>query len=160
MKASHNLSRTWFLWAIICAFVGCSRGIETNTLSVSGVVTYRGQAVAGADVALIPRDRSTGTRPARGVTDSDGTFTVKTYFSPDVDDPGAQAGDYTVTVTKMEPPNGMTMAQWGEANFKKPGFVSPLRHLVPKKYGKAGTSDLLVTVENSAVNHFEIELTD
>ena len=145
---------------IICTLVGCTQGIETNTLPVRGVVTYRGQAVAGAEVALIPRDGSPGTRPARGVTNSDGIFTVKTYFSPTVDDPGAQAGDYTVTVIKVEVPNGMTREEWGEANFGKPGSVAPLRHLVPKKYGNVRTSDLFVTVGDSDVNDFELELTD
>ena len=145
---------------LLGALVGCSQAHKTNLLPVRGVVTYGGQAVAGAEVALIPRDSSRGVRPARGVTESDGSFTVKTYFNPRVDDPGAQAGDYTVTVSKLEAPSGMTMEQWGEAKFRKPDAVPPLRHLVPKKYGSVRTSDLFVTVANSAVNHFELELTE
>ncbi len=155
------LSKISFIqMVILVALVGCSQAPETDLLPVRGVVTYGGQAVAGAEVALIPRDSLPGTRPARGVTDSDGMFTVKTYFTPDVDDPGARAGDYTVTVTKVETPDGMTMEQWGEAMFRNPNSVPPLRHLVPNKYGSARTSDLSVTVGDSAVNDFEIELTD
>ena len=146
--------------ALVCSLVGCSQDNKTGTLPVRGVVTYVGQAVAGAEVALIPRDNSRGARPARGVTESDGSFTVKTYFNPRVDDPGARAGDYTVTVRKLEPPGGMTMEQWGEAKYRKPDSVPPLRHLVPKKYGSVRTSDLFVTVADSAVNNFELELTD
>jgi hypothetical protein len=146
--------------AIVCMLVGCSPGTETNTLPVRGVVTYGDQPVAGAEVALIPRDSSPGVRPARGVSASDGTFTVKTYFSPRVDDPGAQAGDYTVTVSKVEAPSGMTMEEWGEAKYRKPDSVPPLQHLVPKKYGSVRTSDLFVTVADAVVNYFELELTD
>ena len=140
--------------------VGCSQGLETDLLPVRGVVTYREQSVAGAEVALIPRDRSSGTRPARGVSDRDGRFTVKTYFTPGVDDPGARAGDYTVTVTKVDVPNGMTIEQWSEANFRKPGSVPPLLQLVPQKYGSVRTSELFVTVADSSVNDFKLELTD
>jgi len=145
---------------ILSALVGCSQAPETNLRPVRGVVTYREQSVAGAEVALIPSDSSSGTRPARGVSDRDGRFTVKTYFTPEVDDPGARAGDYTVTITKVEVPNGMTIEQWSEANFRKPGSVPPLRHLVPEKYGSVLTSDLMVTVADAAVNDFELELTD
>ena len=131
------------------------RGVPVVVLAVSVAV-----AVEGAEVALLPADRSSDARPARGTTETDGTFKVKTYFNQDVDEPGARPGQYTVTVTKIEPPNGLTIEEWSRANYNDPRSVPPLRHLVPVKYGNALNSDLSVTVQKDLENHFPLDLHD
>ena len=152
----------YFLIICLTCFVsgGCTNAIETNTVSVSGIVTYRGQPVAGAEVGLLPREESSDVRAARGVTEDDGSFTVNTYFNSSQDVKGARAGEYTVTVSKYEAPNKMSLEEWHRANYERPGSVPPLRHLVPEKYGHVQSSDLTVTVENGEDNHFELELVD
>ena len=150
----------WLVVIFLCPAIGCSAGVETNTVPVSGIVSYNGQPVEGAEVALLPADRSSDARPARGTTETDGTFKVKTYFNQDVDEPGARPGQYTVTVTKIEPPNGLTIEEWSRANYNDPRSVPPLRHLVPVKYGNALNSDLSVTVQKDSKNHFSLGLRD
>jgi len=46
--------RGWLVAVILCATIGCSSGIPTNTVLVSGIVSYNGQPVGGAEVALLP----------------------------------------------------------------------------------------------------------
>ena len=112
---------------------GCEP-IKTNTVPASGVVTYQGQPVKGAEVAFIPKVASSDAKPARGTTDADGQFTVKSYFSPKGAARGVRPGEYTVTIRKVAPPEGMTLDEWQIANMEDPRSVAPLRSLVPEAY--------------------------
>lgn len=171
-NGSGNMrGRIWLVAIILVTLTGCPR-FKTNTVPVSGVVTYQGKPVEGAQVALVPRDSGTPAsgvidsdsapeaRAARGVTDANGKFTVKTYFNPEVDAAGARPGEYTVTVTKFLPPEGMTLLQWDQAQMSPNPSVPPLRWVVPKKFSSARTSGLSVTVERGSDNHFPLELVD
>ena len=144
---------------LIPALAGCF-GTKTNTVAVSGKVTYQGSPVEGAEVALIPADPRSEAKAARGNTNAAGEFTVSTYFSPQVDAAGARPGDYVVTVKKYEAPAGMTLEEWQVAQMEGRPNVPPLRHLVPEKYNNAKNSGLSVTVEKGGDNHFVVELVD
>ena len=170
-NGSGNIgSQMWLVLVVVATLTGC--GSKTDTVAVSGVVTYRGEPVEGAEVALIPRDSGTPAggvidrdsepeaRAARGVTDSSGKFTVKTYFGPELDASGARPGEYIVTVTKYLPPEGMTVFEWAQAQSQPNPSVPPLQYLVPKKYSGARTSGLSVTVKKGSDNSFPLELVD
>ena len=138
-------------------FSGCNQA-DTNTISASGIVIYAGSPVAGAEVAFLPVDLSSETKPARGTTDSNGRFVVKTYFSSQVDAKGVRPGQYSVTVQKLAPPNGMTMDEWQIANMENANSTPPLRSLVPEKFSSAETSGLSATVEKDGENDFTFDL--
>ena len=78
--------------ATIC--VGC-RG--DGTVKVSGTVTLDGAPLPDVQVNF---DSPTGkVRPASGITNSEGKFTLKTIKEND----GAMPGEYKVTVSKLGP---------------------------------------------------------
>jgi hypothetical protein len=89
---SHLLALTP---ALFC--VACSQGPKLNP--VEGKVVYRDKPLAGAVVTfhLKGGDAIKDTPPV-GLTKEDGTFTVTTGQKP-----GAQAGDYVVTVVAPAP---------------------------------------------------------
>ena len=157
--AAGRCRTCWVVLVVFAALASCSR-TETGTIPATGRVHYKGSPVEGAEVALIPRDRLPGSRPARGVTNADGKFAVSSYFTSQVDTPGARPGHYLVTVSKCEPPAGMSMDQWLAAQVDGKAKVAPLRYVVPRKYSQVQTSGLSVVVKTDGNNHFEFELID
>jgi hypothetical protein len=86
-----------FLFALLIPACGGSGDIPMQrTYKVTGQVTLDGNPLAGATVALIPKDASRFQMKERpqGVTDADGKFTISTYESGD----GAPEGDYGVAI--------------------------------------------------------------
>jgi hypothetical protein len=77
---------------------------------VSGVVKLDGSPVAGATVTLISDD---GLKSYSGFTDAAGAFTVSG------DKPGALAGNYKVTVTKVTPVAGAEGMSPGNPEYMK-----------------------------------------
>lgn len=173
MRGRGSVNMVWRMWlvlAVLATLTGC--GFQSDTLPVSGVVTYQGKPVEGAQVALAPsgteiaagavldRDSEPVAKPARGMTDAEGKFTVKTYFNPKVNAPGARPGEYTVTVTKFLPPEGMTLFEWDQAQQQPNPNTPPLRWVVPEKFSKARESGLSATVKKGEKNHFKLDLVD
>ena len=173
MRGSGSVNMVWQVWlvlVVVAALTGC--GFQSNTLPVSGVVTYQGKPVEGARVTLAPsgteiapgavldRDSEPVAKAARGMTDAEGKFTVKTYFNPKVNAPGARPGEYTVTVTKFLPPEGMTLMEWDLAQQQPNPNTPPLRWVVPKKFSNARTSELSATIKKGEKNHFKLDLVD
>ncbi|HSQ54322.1 MAG TPA: hypothetical protein VLM40_01145 [Gemmata sp.] len=95
MWMRKRLTASWcaaFLGVIALTATGCSSGEKLNP--VKGKVLYKGEPLAGATVSFHPKGANDLKRqPAIGLTQEDGTFTVKT--GPD---DGAPAGDYVVTI--------------------------------------------------------------
>jgi hypothetical protein len=75
---------------------GCAD--KNKPVSVSGTVTFEGQPLANANVALIPEEGGTG-RMAFGQTDAGGKFRLTTWRPDD----GAVPGTYKVTVKVVDP---------------------------------------------------------
>lgn len=132
-----NESFRWPRWlaafALALTFVasGCGDdGDRTAVHPTSGKLTYEGIVPEGALVVLHPKDATSpyAVRPTAKVQ-SDGSFALTTYETGD----GAPAGDYVVTVT------------WAQAVQVGGDFV-PGPELIPPKYQKPQTSDLVVSV--------------
>lgn len=149
----------WWQLVLLVLITGCNNP-ETGTVPASGVVTYAGALVEGAEVAFIPQDTASDARPARGTTGSRGEFTINTYFNSKVDARGARPGQYTVTIRKLAAPEGMTIDEWQMASFNDPSSVPSLRSLVPEKYSNMDASGLSATIEKDGENRFKFELRD
>ena len=109
---------------------------------------------------MLDGDSEPVAKAARGTTDAEGKFTVKTYFNPEVDAAGARPGEYIVTVTKFLPPEGMTLFEWDQAQQQPNPNTPPLRWVVPEKFSKARTSELSATIKKGEKNHIELHLVD
>lgn len=131
------------------ALAGCGGGSPTGevvpTVEASGTLTYKGQPLPHYQVVLIPDNN----RPAAGVTDEEGRFTLGTNKAGD----GAVAGTHRVTVTYVGPPN--TNPEEGVMVFTPP--PEPKVKIDPK-YATAQTSGLTVDVPDSGTNELQIEL--
>lgn len=82
-------------WAAVTLLAsGC--GGKNKLHKVDGVVTYKGEPLAGATVQFIPQEGKGA--PASGVTGDDGSFRLTTFNTGD----GAKPGDYKVVITVGE----------------------------------------------------------
>lgn len=132
---------------------GCARGPRLNrpaTHPVSGRITWKGEPLVGATVAFLPE---AGTHGAFGRTDSSGGYTLTTF----VGDDGAVAGDYLVTVIKMEEVAGGAASS--AADYVPPDAVlPPPKNVLPQRYASVGSSGLKATVAAGAENRFDFAL--
>lgn len=111
----------------LLALAGCGGG-GAPTAPVSGKVTYKGQAVKGGSFTFIPvadKGNATPGKPAAGVVQPDGTYSLGTYGTSD----GAVLGRHKVSYSApvMELPPGKEL---------KPGEsppASPYDKLAPKQ---------------------------
>ena len=160
-----NISNRYSMIALLIGmplFLGCGGGsAEQKTAKVAGVVTYKGQPVAGATVTFTaPKSPRTGV----GVTGDKGGFTIGTFGASD----GAILGDHIVTVTKrqasaeqMKPEDYMKKMSGGPGDDSKPAIPgSDVKNELPTKYSTTKESPLKAKVEAGAKNEFKFDLTD
>jgi hypothetical protein len=119
-------------------------GIE-KTVTASGVLTHRGQPLAHYQVMLAPED---GRRPAAGVSNEQGKFSLGTN---DVGD-GAPPGKHRVSVVYVGPPSA---GGDGQNNFAPP---PPPKVKLAAKYGNPETSGLAAEVPPSGAADLKIEV--
>lgn len=144
-----------FMSTTLPIFVGCSGDKLPETYPVTGVVTYQGKPLEGASLSLVAKDPKG--RSAGATTDSEGKFSVSTYFSPTAHPEGAISGKYVITVSKKpveELPEEMD-AQEQMAEFMKRGAP---KDLVPKIYQNPETTTLNVTVADASPEPLELNL--
>jgi len=111
---------------------GCGRSGPPRiaTHRAAGSVTYQGQPVPGAFVALHPKDQRLTSAPTPTATvQPDGTFTLTTYEAGD----GVPDGDYVVTL------------QWRKT-VKSGRDYALGPNLLPAKYARPDTSDIVVRI--------------
>ena len=131
-RAMHvaSLTTTAVLAAVLLAGCGRSGPPRVPTHLAKGVITYQGQPVAGAFVALHPKEAAKPDVPTpTAIVQPDGSFAVTTYDSGD----GVPEGEYVLTI------------QWRRA-VKQGGEYLPGPNLLPAKYGKPETSDLVIRI--------------
>jgi hypothetical protein len=135
---------------------GCGRG-GPDVVSVTGLVTLDGGPVEGAIVTFNPSDPS-GVF-ATGITTADGRFRLNPIAAGGKPGSGAVAGEYVVTIAKVETPPAAPAANpddpsVSEASVRK---APKPKYIVPKDYGSKETSGLTATV-GSGSNDFTFEL--
>jgi hypothetical protein len=130
----------------LAACSGCGSKGTDATLKVTGTVTYNGAPVADASVTFTPEKG----RPATGITDAAGKFTLTTFSKDD----GAVPGRHKVTIapnaSKIEPMPGTPEAATAAAG--KPPF--------PRRYSKLEESGLSAEVRTDDKNVFPFNMTD
>lgn len=134
---------------------GCGGESFPETYPVTGVVTFKGKPLEGADVQLIPTDPAV--RSAGGTTDAEGKFSVKTYFDPQNQSEGAMRGEYAVTITKVEAakiPEGMKPEEMMAYHMKRGAPKS----LLPAKYKAPNTSGFKVSVGETPPEPLQLDL--
>lgn len=115
---------------------GCNQG--PRLAPVSGVVLLDGKPVEAASVLFTPE---AGGRPADGVTDKEGKFTLQTFEPGD----GAVIGKHKVAITGMR----MTGVQATSDGLSGEVDTSKVREVwfVPKKYSQPDSSGIEVEVK-------------
>ena len=116
--------------AIALAGCGEAKPQRTPVFPIKGTISFKGQPMPGALVALHPKTPVAGTPSPRANVAKDGAFEVSTYDGGD----GAPVGDYTLTVL------------WYKQVKNGPDIVSG-PNVIPQKYAKAETSDLTISVK-------------
>ena len=91
-----------FCVGLMATVVGCGSSHPPLTI-VTGTVTYDGEPLADATVAIMPDGGDGTARPADGITDAEGNFTLVTTFPDGGIVDGAAEGAYTLRVVKYEP---------------------------------------------------------
>lgn len=123
---------------------GCGSGEPSgdvvDTVPAAGSLSYQGKPLAYYKVTVYPE----GDRPAAGVTDEEGNFTLGTNTLDD----GAVVGTHPAAVAYVGPPS------------KNPEEEPPPppKVKIPRKYRKTETSDLTVEIPSSGVSDLQIEL--
>lgn len=114
------------------------------TARVSGTVTYQGKPIEGVNVAFVP---SSG-RPASGVTDTSGRFTLSTFGNGD----GAVLGSHKVAFAEM-PDDTQPMPGepgWDKWKSRKARFA--------KKYADPEQSGFTAEVQAGKRHQFTFDL--
>ncbi len=92
--------------------IGCSKDKKLPaTIPVTGVVTYKGEPLADANVMFVPVDPKG--RSANGKTDANGKFVLKTYVGASHELTGALEGDYKIRALRQ------TKCAWYELGFSR-----------------------------------------
>jgi hypothetical protein len=146
-----------FLCLLVCAVVfvlsGCQQGKGLKTEFVTGVVTLDGVPLPEATITFSPVAEG---EMASGFSDDKGSY--KLSSSNGDAEKGALAGEYVVTVSKVE------VTTYDENDPKAPrdpltgrGVTSSQKQLLPDKYRSASTSPLKVEVK-SGKNTINLEV--
>ena len=133
--------RNCLLVGLVFAFLGCGGGSET--VPVTGTVTYKGKPIGNINVMFVPADK-TGSI-AQGTSDGNGKFSLQTLDPND----GAKPGDYKVAFKYIS-----------EIVPDMPGFaggVQPEKSPLPLKYEDENKSGHSATVKSSD-NDFTFDL--
>lgn len=120
--------------------VGCGPS-RPETATITGTVTYQGKPLDDARVSFYP---SKG-RPANGMTDSQGHFSLTTFEVGD----GAMLGEHNVAIAKQKMLSAPT-AQNPRGTMK---------YYIPQRYADPKTSGLTAKVDRGD-NNFTFDLTD
>jgi hypothetical protein len=153
--------------ALLCV-LGCwsDDGLGTR-YSVSGTVTYKGEAVPKARISFIPNGKDAAKQGASGEIEN-GSYSLSTLTPGD----GALPGDYRVTVSAREVDEAKLQADSEKLAAKHGLHKSPMmppelqakankdaKSSLPKKYEDPATSGLTAKVKEET-NSFKFELTD
>jgi hypothetical protein len=139
--------------AIAAALIGCGAAKGPVTYPVTGTVTLGGKPVENAVVAFasagqVPGDAKAGSAlGGQTRTDAEGHFAMSVVLDHGkTTRQGLPAGDYVVTVTKMEFPGGVQSP------------TSPPKNMLPPKYAVEQTTPFKFTVKPDDENKFDLPL--
>jgi hypothetical protein len=126
--------------ALLVALSGCGSEPASNRVPVYPVeakITYKGFPAAGAVVTFHPKTAVEGVPSPRAEVNKDGVVKVSTYDGGD----GTPEGEYTVTV------------EWRKL-VKQGADLVQGPNVIPSKYGKPKTSDIVRKI-SAGTNNLE-----
>ena len=145
----------WFLAGMFVFTLGCepSGPPRPKTYPVTGVVTYKGEPVAGANLNFQLAD---GSSYSMAITDASGGYSLQTFEPGD----GALPGEYHVGISKYE----QSVASGGTSDDdyippEEQQVVPYAGNLLPAKYSVPQTSGLVASVKEEP-NTVNFELVD
>lgn len=127
--------------------LGCNdipTGEIVPTSPAAGVAKFQGKPLEYYQIQFIPEEG----RPAAGITDENGNFTLGTN---DIGD-GAPSGSHRVAVTYVGPP---PPPDYGVTNFDS---IPPPKFKIPTKFNDPKKSGIVVEVPEEGKTDFQIEL--
>ncbi|RCS44766.1 hypothetical protein DTL42_17795 [Bremerella cremea] len=139
---SRNISRALRLLAllVLANVLGCSSGVAyPETAPIKGVVSYKNQPLADANVSFIPESG----RPATGTTNGQGEFELSTFQSGD----GATLGEHRIIVEKALPSSSTNI-------------YAEVKSAIPKVYTAIKSTPLRQVVTKEGDSNVRIELKD
>ncbi|MFO7905707.1 MAG: carboxypeptidase-like regulatory domain-containing protein [Pirellulaceae bacterium] len=141
----------FYALSLACALslVGCSSDDRPEGVSVSGIVTYQGQPVDGADVAFSPLEGSGAGGFAR--TDAEGQFELSSRNTS----AGVLPGAYRVKISKISVKSDWTQEQDPGVRPKQTETSE-----LPKQYAGFATSGLTAEVVAQEENEFQFDLSN
>lgn len=152
-------TRPFLLAAVTLLCFGCSsEKLDRPPLyKVSGVVTYKGEPVTGADITFVNEGRS-----AFGRTNDKGEYKLTTFSSND----GAVEGKHSVSIVQIPivAPTAALPDVESEA-YQPPGIGEATmpegpKSTLPKKYADVASSGLVGVVNKEGDNVINFDLTD
>ena len=144
------MGREWIYWAGIAVVLLCAIGCGAQpgadaTARVSGTVTLNGKPIEGVSIAFVP----TSGRPASGITNASGQFTLSTFGNGD----GAVLGSHKVVLA--EPPDD-AQPMPGEPGWEK---WKNRKARFAKKYADPELSGFTAEVGTGKKNVFTFDMT-
>jgi hypothetical protein len=137
--------------AALCA--GCNgysqKANVEKVVPAAGTLTYQGKPLESYQVALLPTD---GRRPATGITDAAGKFTLGTNNVGD----GAPPGTHKVAIVWSPPRPAGEMGQ--ETINDNPATLPKPKIKIPDKYSDPEKSGLVVEVPAGGAKDIKIDL--
>jgi hypothetical protein len=153
----HHFLRSSFVPALLAivplATAGCSssdsgpRPEIYETVAASGILTYKGLPLANYQVTFFQE----GKRPAQGMTDASGKFTLGTNATGD----GAPPGKYKVTVAFAAQSPLDIAAATAEQIMKS---TPRPKVKIPAKYVRREKSELVIEVPEQGSSDLKVEL--
>jgi hypothetical protein len=133
---------------MLVAAIGCGKSSSGPvTYPVTGKVTMEGTPVAGAVVTFAPVSSDAGAVGAVAQTEPDGSFNVKIELDKGKSSKeGLPAGDYRISIVKLESPSG------------EPSLTKPPKNTLPPQYAMPETSKLTASVKADGENFVELAL--
>src|SRR5438876_8474569 len=120
-----------------------------NVVPAAGALTYQGKPLESYQVTLLPTD---GRRPATGITDAAGKFTLGTNNVGD----GAPPGQHKVAIVWSPPRQAGEMGQ--EPINDNPATMPKPKVNIPSKYNNPETSGIELEVPRSGSSELKIQL--
>lgn len=117
---------------LACSTIGCAEAKPERTpvFPVKGTITFKGQPIPGALIALHPKSPVEGTPQPRANVTKEGALEVSTYDGGD----GAPEGDYVLTVKWYKP-------------IKSGQDIVSGPNVIPAKYARQESSNLTISVK-------------
>jgi hypothetical protein len=145
----------WLLAGVFVTGLGCgpSGPPRPKTYPVTGVVTYNGEPVAGANLNFQLAD---GSGYAMAITDDSGKYSLQTFEPGD----GAVPGEYHVGITKYD--QSVVVDEMSDDDYVPPEEQEPVAsagNQLPAKYSVPQTSGLVASVKEEP-NTFNFDLVD